>query len=108
MKYLPLLLLFIAGSVACSTLPSIIYTFQEREYHPCGEQQFKDLFPESKPEQAAGLFCFRYCAKYKFWRSHVGQNCVQWETDVQDLKVFDNFKKFRDAGFSLSITKEIK
>ncbi len=97
----------VIGSVACSTLPSIIYNFQERIYRPCGEQEFKDLFPDAKPENSAGIFCFRYCAKYKIMRAHIGINCVNWQTDVQDLRNYETFKKFRDAGFTLAIPKDM-
>jgi hypothetical protein len=95
-------------NVACSTLPSIIYSFNERTYRPCGEQEFKNLFPESRPEHSTATFCFRYCAKYKLFRAHIGQNCVRWETDVQDLRNYETFKKFRDAGFILTRSQEVK
>lgn len=50
-----------------------------------------------------GYACFRYCTKYKLFRDHISSNCVKWETDILDLKKREDFVKFRDAGFVLSI-----
>ena len=96
------MLLLSTGAISCATSSDlIVLKFQERSYRPCETKEFVRLFPTIDPSQNVGLFCWRYCTKYKFLREHVSSNCKEWHTDVQDIKNPEVFKMFRDAGFIL-------
>jgi len=58
-----------------------------------------------RPDSEKITFCFRYCVKYKTWRSHESKNCKLWKTDILDTK--EDLAKIRDAGFVLINEKRI-
>jgi len=88
-------------TTACATAPRVILKFQDRRYRPCSVEEIKKF----RPNTDKITFCWRYCYKYKVWRSHVSKNCKEWKTDVLDSK--EDFLNIRAAGFVLINEKRI-
>lgn len=91
-----LTIIFISSFGACSSLPNIVMKFSQRRYRPCTQKEINRSSPEWDGRM---MFCWRYCAKYKKWRSHISENCKVWKVDVLQSK--EDFEKVRAAGFVL-------
>lgn len=101
MRFMRLLLLLTIVSSCAEALLSP-RAFQERRYRPCQSDEIQD------GTTAIGKFCFKYCAKYKFLRADISENCVIWKTDIKDLAKESDFLEFRSAGFVLINEQRIK
>lgn len=91
MKIMLLFIMLFCSSCVSSAV--VLRDFSTRVYYPCEDWQTE------KPE---GKFCYHYCARWRFLKPKISENCTLWSDDIIDPMDIDDWDNIKNANFKLS------